>query len=97
MEKMEGNTIVMNALNPIKKLYNLYSDEEETSRITEMLDGESDMGDRPVDPFMDLQQRTLHSLTWDIKWDQQTSYRVPVRDTESYGTQTKCIMYKQQT
>jgi len=44
----------MNALNPIKKLYNLYSDEEETSRITEMLDGESDMGDRPADPFMDL-------------------------------------------
>jgi len=45
---------VMNALNPIEKLYDLYSDKEETLRITEILDGESDMEDRPADLFMDL-------------------------------------------
>jgi len=44
----------MNTLNPIEELYNLYSDKEETLRITEIPDGELDMGDRPADPFMDL-------------------------------------------
>jgi len=44
----------MNALDPIKELYYLYSDEEETSRITEILDGELDMGDELADLLMDL-------------------------------------------
>jgi len=39
----------MNTLNPIKELYNLYSDKEETLKITEIigngLGGESDVED----------------------------------------------------
>jgi len=45
---------VINALNPIEELYDLYSDKEETPRITEMLDEELDMRNRLVDLFMDL-------------------------------------------
>ena len=45
---------VMNTLDPIEELYNLYSDEEETPRIMEILDGESEMEDGPADLFMDL-------------------------------------------
>ena len=44
----------MNTLDPIEELYDLYSDKEETPRITEILDGELDMGDGPADLFMDL-------------------------------------------
>jgi len=36
------------------ELYDLYSDEEETSRITEILDGELDMKDGLADLLMDL-------------------------------------------
>jgi len=60
----------MNALDPIEELYNLYLDEEETPRIMEILDGESEMEDGPADLFMDLWQWTLHGLTWVIRWDQ---------------------------
>jgi len=48
-----GGTVI-NTLNPIKELYDLYSDKEKTPRIMEIVDGESDMGDGPADPFMDL-------------------------------------------
>jgi len=44
----------MNALDPIKELYDLYSDKEETPRITEIIDKGLDMEDRLADPFMDL-------------------------------------------
>ena len=44
----------MNALDPIKELYNLYLDEEETLQIKEIIDKGSDVGDRPVDPYIDL-------------------------------------------
>jgi len=44
----------MNTLNPIKELYDLYSDKEETLRIMEITDGELDMGNGLVDPFIDL-------------------------------------------
>jgi len=44
----------MNALDPIKELYNLYSDEKETPRIIEIIDEESDMGNGPVDLYIDL-------------------------------------------
>ena len=45
---------VINALNPIEELYNLYSDTEETLRIMEILDGELDIEDRLADLFIDL-------------------------------------------
>jgi len=48
-----GITII-NALNPIEELYNLYSDKEETLRIMEILDGESDIKDGLADLFIDL-------------------------------------------
>jgi len=44
----------MNALNPIKELYDLYSDKEETPQITEIIDKELDVEDGPADPYMDL-------------------------------------------
>ena len=44
----------MNALDPIEKLYNLYSDKEETPRIMEITNEESDMGDGLADLFMDV-------------------------------------------
>ena len=45
---------VINALNPIKELYNLYSDEVNTLRIMEILDRESDIENGLADPFMNL-------------------------------------------
>jgi len=45
-----GQTLdVMNTLNPIEKLYNLYSDKEETLRITEIINEELDIGNGPAD------------------------------------------------
>jgi len=44
----------MNTLDPIKELYNLNSDKEEALKITEIIVEGSDMGDGPVDSFMDL-------------------------------------------
>jgi len=45
---------VMNVLNPIEKLYDLYSDKEETPQITEIIDKGSEMEDRLANPYMDL-------------------------------------------
>ena len=45
---------VMNALDPIEELYDLYSDEEETLWITEIIDEGLNMEDGLVDPYMDL-------------------------------------------
>ena len=87
----------MNALNLIKELYDLYSDEEKTPQITEMVDKGSDIEDRQAGLYMDLQQQFLDGLTWDTRWDQQISHRVPARDTQSYGAQTRYTLYKQQT
>jgi len=48
----------MNALNPIKKLYDLYSDEETSPHIVEVLDNildlDSDLRDGPADPYLEL-------------------------------------------
>ena len=47
----------MNRLNPIEELYDMYSEEEDTSRIVELgndgLDFVSDI-EGPADPYMDL-------------------------------------------
>jgi len=48
----------MNALNPIKELYSLYSDKEETLWIMEIIDDglryDSDLEDGPLDPYLKL-------------------------------------------
>jgi len=48
----------MNTLDPIKELYNLYSDKEKTLWITEVVeDGlgfDLDLEDRPADPYLKL-------------------------------------------
>ena len=48
---------VMNQLDPIKELYNMYSEEEDTPRIVEVgndnLDFDLDI-EGPADPYMDL-------------------------------------------
>ena len=48
----------MNALDPIKELYNLYSDKEETPWITEIVDEglglESDLEDGLADPYLEF-------------------------------------------
>ena len=50
-------TPVMNRLDPIEELYNMYSEEEDTPRIVELVDNElyfvSD-AEGPADPYMDL-------------------------------------------
>jgi len=47
----------MNWLDPIKELYNMYSEEEDTPRIVELvddgLDFDSDL-EEPANPYMDL-------------------------------------------
>jgi len=47
----------MNQLDPIKELYNMYSEEEDTPRIVEVgndnLDFDLDI-EGPADPYMDL-------------------------------------------
>jgi len=48
----------MNTLDPIKELYNLYSEEETFPQIVEVrdnrLDFDSDLEDGPADPYLDL-------------------------------------------
>jgi len=53
--KREGN--VMNQLNPIEELYDMYSEEEDTPRIVELGDNGLDLVsdiEGPADPYMDL-------------------------------------------
>jgi len=49
--------LVMNRLDPIEELYDMYSEEEDTPRIVELvddgLDFDSDV-EGPADPYMDL-------------------------------------------
>ena len=48
---------VMNQLDPIEELYNMYSEEEDTPRIVEVVDDELDFDsdvEGPADPYMDL-------------------------------------------
>jgi len=50
-------TPVMNRLDPIEELYNMYSEEEDTPRIVELVDNELDFvsdAEGPADPYMDL-------------------------------------------
>ena len=47
----------MNRLDPIKELYEMYLEEENTPRIVEIGDNELDFVsdiERPADPYMDL-------------------------------------------
>jgi len=47
----------MNQLDPIKELYNMYSEEEDTPRIVEVEDDDLDFVlniEGPADPYMDL-------------------------------------------
>ena len=53
--KREGN--VINWLNPIEELYDMYSEEEDTPRIVEVGDDDLDFVldiEGPADPYMDL-------------------------------------------
>jgi len=48
---------VMNRLDPIKELYDMYSEEEDTPRIVELADDKLDFVsdiEGPADPYMDL-------------------------------------------
>ena len=48
---------VMNRLDPIEELYNMYSEEEDTPRIVEVKDNGLDFVldiEGPTDPYMDL-------------------------------------------
>ena len=47
----------MNRLDPIEELYDMYSEEENTPRIVELVDDELDFisdAEGPADPYMDL-------------------------------------------
>ena len=47
----------MNWLDPIEELYNMYSEEEDTPRIVELVDDDLDFisdAEGPMDPYMDL-------------------------------------------
>jgi len=47
----------MNQLDPIEELYNMYSEEEDTPRIVEVVDNGLDFNsdvEGPADPYMDL-------------------------------------------
>jgi len=47
----------MNRLDPIKELYNMYSEEEDTPRIIEIEDNRLDLDldiEGPADPYMNL-------------------------------------------
>ena len=48
----------MNCLDPIKELYDMYSEEEDSPRIVEVLNNNSDfdldMEDRLADPYIEL-------------------------------------------
>jgi len=48
---------VMNQLDPIEELYNMYSEEEDTPRIVEVVDDRLDFDsdvEGPANPYMDL-------------------------------------------
>jgi len=50
-------TTVMNRLDPIEELYDMYSEEEDTLRIIEIEDDGLDLVsdiEEPADPYMDL-------------------------------------------
>ena len=47
----------MNRLDPIEELYDMYSEEEDTPRIVELVDNGLDFDldvEGPADPYMDL-------------------------------------------
>ena len=47
----------MNQLDPIEELYDMYSEEEDTPRIVEVVDDRLDFDldvEGPADPYMDL-------------------------------------------
>jgi len=48
----------MNRLDPIKELYNIYSEEENTLRIVELTDNQMDLDlelrDGPANPYLEL-------------------------------------------
>ena len=47
----------MNRLDPIEELYEMYSEEEDTLRIVELVDNRLDFDsdiEGPADPYMDL-------------------------------------------
>jgi len=49
--------LVMNQLDPIEELYDMYSKEEDTPRIVELVDNGLDFDldiEGPADPYMDL-------------------------------------------
>jgi len=53
----EQNQSVMNRLDPIEELYDMYSEEEDTPKIVEIEDNELDFVldiEGPADPYMDL-------------------------------------------
>ena len=47
---------VMNQLDPIEELYDMYSEEEDSPKIVEVKDMDLDFGleDRPADPYLEL-------------------------------------------
>ena len=49
---------VMNQLDPVEELYNMYLEEEDTLKIVEVvedgLDFNSDLEDGPLDPYLEL-------------------------------------------
>ena len=50
-------TLVMNRLDPIEELYDMYSEEEDTPRIVELVDDGLDFDldlEGPANPYMDL-------------------------------------------
>ena len=54
---MDGGDCVMNWLDPIEELYDMYSEEEDTPRFVEVEDDGLDFlldVDGPADPYMDL-------------------------------------------
>ena len=56
-KKTEIELDVMNRLDPIEELYDMYLEEENTLRIVELVDNELDFvsdAEGPADPYMDL-------------------------------------------
>ena len=55
----------MNQLDPIKELYDMYSEEEDTPRIVEVEDNNLDLAsdiEGLADPYIDLKAQDLHTL-----------------------------------
>ena len=56
-DQIQSMDSVMNRLDPIKELYEMYSEEEDTPRIVEIEDNGLDFvldKEGPADPYMDL-------------------------------------------